>query len=107
PTPFRGERLLIRYDATATNLAGSERLILRLGKNQYMDIVSPAPIMKSAAPDIWEYAFDVDQDAYQIDFAFHNDNSDWDNNSERGWHFRTYERFSDPPPAFSPFIMDG
>ncbi|MBI5154031.1 hypothetical protein HZA57_02240 [Candidatus Poribacteria bacterium] len=104
--PVVGEEAALVYDPKGSPLAGSEMVIIHLGRNKWAKIVEPDPLLAKREDGRFEYKFLVDPDARELDFVFHDANDVWDNNDGEDWHFKTIAGKAAakavPPPASEP-----
>jgi hypothetical protein len=81
--PVAGSEAKITYFALFGPLAGSKRMTLHYGFDQWQHVTDLS--MKKPAEETWEVTLKLPPGAKQLDFVFTNGDK-WDNNSESDWH---------------------
>lgn len=87
PNPAQaGQSLVVTYDPTGRNLAGSSTVKMHYGFNNWTPVISPDLAMTQSGGK-WQTTISVPSDATQFDCVFNNGANTWDNNGGADWHF--------------------
>ena len=79
------EDVTIRYTPDGGPLSGADPVHIFIGRNDWQDIVDPAPAM-TWQDDAWVYVYSPTNDTATIDFIFRDaDAQVWDNNLGHDW----------------------
>ncbi len=85
--PVRGETCTIWYDAAGGPLAGSDRVTLHLGRDEFNNLLLELPMVRDPATEKWKATFTVPGSTkWNLAFCFHDETkSVWHNNYTRNW----------------------
>lgn len=97
---YQGSALTIYYHGS---LDSSSHVYLHWGENNWQNVVTVDKPMVKRADGFWETTISVPVDATQINFAFRNDNNQWDNNGGGNWNVSIAS--ANPQPALSYPVM--
>lgn len=85
--PARGKACTIEYDAENGPLAESGRVSLRLGRDEFSEVLADLPMEREAATGRWKATFPVPESVKgHLMFCFFDPETDiWHNNHARNW----------------------
>jgi len=78
--------ITITYNPAGRVLLGVNPVKIHIGRNGWQDVILPNPNM-TASGSYWTYVYSPPPGATNIDVAFNDGASTWDNNDGADWHF--------------------
>jgi len=94
-TPDGCGPITITYNPSGRDLMGEGRIFIHIGYNGWQDVILPNPEM-TASGSYWTYTYTPVPGTTNINLAFNNGGSTWDNNDDADWHFEVLN--CDPIP---------
>lgn len=93
--------IVIRYEPNDGELWSASSVRVHLGRNGWQDVVEPDPVMLRRG-GYYEYAHALETGTYELNAAFHNGYSSWDNNGGANWAI-AIQNCGDAPVTVNPW----
>ncbi len=82
--PIAGKDITITYDKSNSPLANSSAIYIHYGFDNWdVSTITDKPMQENNG--IFSYTINLPSDITEVDFVFHDENNNWDNNSNEDW----------------------
>ena len=89
--------LRITYHANEGPLQAATNIYLHIGRNGWLDVVSPAPALTQSVGGAWSTTYAIPAGTRRINFVFHDGQGNWDNHFSQDWAV-SVTNCAPPPP---------